>query len=112
MLGIDISQATVAKYMMRRRDAIYGERFRRRMHSLGIAEVLVAPRSPWQSPYVERLIGSFRRECLDHVIVFNERHLKRLLGSYARYHRSARIVFLVGTGSPCVCAADRRTAFP
>ncbi len=73
-------------YLLRDRDAIYGERFRRRLHSLGITEVLLAPRSPRQSPYVERLIGSIRRDCLDHVIVLNERHLKRLLGSYARYY--------------------------
>ena len=57
-------------------------RFRRRVPSLGIEEVLIAPRSPWQSPYVERLIGSIRRECLDHVIIFNERHLKRTLRAY------------------------------
>ena len=60
------------------------------MQSLGIAEVLIASRSPWQSPYVERLIGSIRRECLDHLIVFNERHLKRLLGSYVSYYLAAR----------------------
>lgn len=81
---------TAPRYLLRDRDAIYGERFRRRLHSFGITEVLIAPRSPWQSPYVERLIGSIRRECLDHVIVFNERHLKRLLGSYARYYLAAR----------------------
>ena len=65
------------------------KRLRRRLHSLGIAELPIAPRSPWQSPYVERLIGSIRRECLDHVIAFNERHLRRLLGSYARYYLAA-----------------------
>jgi len=81
---------TAPRYLLRDRDAIYGERFRRRLHSLGIAEVPIAPRSPWQSPYIERLIGSIRRECLDHVIVFNERHLRRLLGSYARYYLTAR----------------------
>ncbi len=81
---------TAPRYLLRDRDAIYGERFRSRMHSLGIAEVSIAPRSPWQSPYVERLIGSIRRECLDHVIVFNERHLKRLLGCYLRYYLAVR----------------------
>jgi transposase InsO family protein len=56
---------------------------------MGILEVLTAPRSPWQNAYVERVIGSIRRECLDHVIVLNERHLRRLLSSYlAYYHRS------------------------
>lgn len=60
------------------------------MHSLGIEEVLTAPRSPWQNPYVERLIGSVRRDCLDHVIVLNERHLKRLLRAYFSYYHAAR----------------------
>ncbi len=64
---------TAPRYLLRDRDAIYGEQFRRRLRSLGITEVLIAPRSPWQSPYVERLIGSIRRECLDHVTVLNER---------------------------------------
>ena len=58
--------------------------------SLGIEEVLTAPRSPWQNPYVERLIGSIRRECLNHVIVFNDRHLKRLLHSYFAYYHTLR----------------------
>ncbi len=81
---------TAPRYLLPDRDAIYGERFRRRLHSLGIREVLIAPRSPWQSPYAERLIGSIRRECLDHVIAFNERHLKRLLGSFVSYYLAAR----------------------
>jgi transposase InsO family protein len=81
---------TAPRYLVRDRDGIYGDRFRRRVHSLGIEEVLIAPRSPWQSPYVERLIGSVRRECLDHVIVFNERHLRRLLQSYCAYYHSVR----------------------
>ncbi len=76
------------RYLLRDRDAIYGAKFRSRVHSLGIEEVRTAPRSPWQNPYVERLIGSIRRECLDHVIVMNERHLKRVLTSYfEHYHR-------------------------
>ncbi len=78
------------KYLLRDRDTVYGAQFRRRVRSLGIKEVLIAPRSPWQSPYVERLIGSIRREYLDHVIVFNERHLRRLLRSYFAYYRRAR----------------------
>jgi putative transposase len=56
----------------------------------GITEVITAPRSPWQNPYVERLIGSIRRECLDHVIMFSERHLRRVLSSYFQYHHDAR----------------------
>ena len=74
---------------MRDRDRIYGEAFRRRVAGLGIAEVVSSPMSPWQSPYVERLIGSIRRECLDHVIILNHTHLRRVLRAYfAYYHRS------------------------
>jgi len=76
------------KYLLRDRDAIYGKHFRKRIRSLGMKERLIAPRSPWQNPYVERVIGSIRRECLDHIVVLNERHLKRILRSYfAYYHR-------------------------
>ena len=57
---------------------------------MGITEVLTAPRSPWQSPYVERVIGSIRRECLDHVIVLNEHHLRRILVSYLDYYHRSR----------------------
>jgi len=80
---------TAPRYLLRDRDSIYGERFRKRVKSLGIEEVLTAPRSPWQSPYVERLIGSIRRECLNHVIIFNERHLRRQLRSYSTYYKFA-----------------------
>ena len=81
---------TAPRYLMRDRDAIYGERVRRRIKSLGIDEIISAPRSPWQNPYVERVIGSIRRECLDHVIVFNERHLQRILRDYVDYYHSSR----------------------
>jgi len=81
---------TAPRYLRRDRDDIYGAQFRNRVRSFGIEEVLTAPRSPWQNPYVERLIGSIRRECLDHVIVLNERHLKRLLRSYFIYYHGAR----------------------
>jgi putative transposase len=76
------------RYLLRDRDNIYGAHFRQRVRHMGIEEVLIAPRSPWQNPYVERLIGSIRRECLDHLIVLHERHLKHILASYfAYYHR-------------------------
>jgi putative transposase len=75
------------RYLLRDRDRIYGTHFRQRVRHMGIHEVVIAPRSPWQNPYVERLIGSIRRECLDHVIVLHERHLQRLLtGYFAYYH--------------------------
>ena len=78
------------KHVVRDRDQIYGEVLRRRVKSLGSEEVLIAPRSPWQNPYVERLIGSIRRDCLDHLIVLNERHLRRVLGAYSTYYHTAR----------------------
>jgi len=78
------------RYLLRDRDSIYGEQFRRRVKSFGIEEIRTAPRSPWQNPYVERLIGSIRRECLNHVIVLNEVHLRRLRKSYFVYYHEAR----------------------
>src|SRR5262249_31053931 len=70
---------TAPRWLHRDRDNVYGEHFRQRVAGMGIAEVISAPASPWQNPYVERLIGSIRRECLDHVIVFNAPHLRRIL---------------------------------
>jgi hypothetical protein len=78
------------RFLIRDRDAIYGEEFRKRVKHMRIEEVVVAYRSPWQSPFVERLIGSIRRECIDHVIVLNERHLRRILSSYFAYYHEAR----------------------
>ena len=68
----------------------YGAYFDTRVDGLGIEQVLTAPRSPWQNPFVERIIGSIRRECLDHVIVLDERHLKRILRKYVDYYHSCR----------------------
>ena len=77
------------RYLLRDRDSIYDDQVRRRIASLGITEVVSSPLSPWQNPYVERVIGSIRRECLDHVIILNPRHLRRVLRAYlAYYHRS------------------------
>jgi transposase InsO family protein len=79
------------RHLLRDRDGVYGADFRERVASMGIEEVLTAPRSPWQSPYVERVIGSIRRECLDNVVVLHERHLHRILAAYFdehdQYHR-------------------------
>ena len=74
------------RYLLRDRDAIYGAQFQQRVGNIGIEEVKIAPRSPWQNPYCERVIGSIRRDMLDHVIVLNERHLKRLLTEYVSYY--------------------------
>ncbi len=81
---------TAPRYFLHDRDAIYGEKVKRRMSALGIEKAFTAPRSPWQNSYVERVIGSMRRECLDHIIVLNERHLKRILRDYFDYYHIYR----------------------
>ena len=76
-------------YLLRDRDSVYGHVFRQRVKGRGVGEVLTAPQSPWQNPFAERLIGSIRRECLNHVLVLGERHLRRTLARYfAYYHRA------------------------
>ncbi|MGH8032474.1 MAG: integrase core domain-containing protein [Luteimonas sp.] len=77
-------------YLIRDHDCIYGAVFRRRLLAMGIRDRPVAPRSPWQNPFAERLIGSIRRECLDHVVVTGAAHLRRILRSYAAYYNRAR----------------------
>ena len=91
---------TAPKYLLRDRDAIYGSQFQRRVKSMGIEEVLTAPRSPWQNAFVERLIGSIRRDCLDHVIVLNEWHLKRILIGYFEYYHRWRTHLSLEMDSP------------
>jgi hypothetical protein len=76
---------TAPRYLLRDRDSIYGEVFQDRVGHMGIEEVKITSRSPWQSPYCERVIGSIRRDALDQVIVLNERHLRRVLRSYVDY---------------------------
>jgi transposase InsO family protein len=78
------------RYLIRDRDKSYGQVFLRRLHAMGIRDRPIAPRSPWQNAYAERLIGSIRRECLDHVIVFGEAHLRRILTKYADYYNESR----------------------
>jgi putative transposase len=91
---------TAPKYMIRDRDGIYGEEFRHRVEGIGINEVLTASQSPWQSPYAERLSGSFRRECLDHVIVLGEQHLRRILTAYISYYHKSRSHLSLGKDAP------------
>jgi len=81
---------TAPTYLLRDGDAIYGAAVKRRIGNLYIKELVTTPASPWENPYVERLIGSIRRECLDHTIVLNERHLRRLLKGYLSYYRDCR----------------------
>ena len=75
---------TAPRYLLRDRDASYGSEFCKRVDAMGITEVITAPRSPWQNAYVERVIGSIRRECLDYIVIFNERHLRRVLSCVRR----------------------------
>ena len=81
---------TAPRYLLRDRDASYGSYFCNRVEAMGITEVITAPHSPWQNAYVERVIGSIRRECLDHIVIFNERHLRRVLSSYVDYYQHTR----------------------
>jgi len=81
---------TAPRFLLRDRDAIYGPEFLRSASNLGNEDVRTSPQSPWQNPYVERLIGSIRRECLDHVVIVNEQHLRRVLREYVRYYSDAR----------------------
>ncbi len=81
---------TEPRYLLRDRDGIYGEDFRERVKAMGIEEVITAPRSPWQNPFAERLLGTVRRDCLDHVIVLGETHLRRTLTRYFRYYHNFR----------------------
>ena len=81
---------TAPKYLLRDRDGKFGAEFIHRVESMDIEQVPTAARSPWQNPYVERIIGSIRRECLDHTIIFNEKHLRRVLSDYFKYYHDSR----------------------
>ena len=78
------------RYLIRDRDCVYGEAFVRRVGAMGIRDRPISARSPWQNGYAERLIGSIRRDCLDHVVVFGEQHLRHLLKSYQDYYNEVR----------------------
>ncbi len=93
-------EETAPKYLLRDRDAIYGDVFAQRVKGMGIHEILIAPRAPWQNPFAERVIGSIRRDCLDHVLVLNARHLRRLLRAYLRYYNTARPHQALNRNSP------------
>src|SRR5271167_580202 len=88
------------RYLLRDRDTIFGLEFRKQVRDMGIHEVLSTPRSPWQRAYVERVIGSIRRECLDHVIVLNAMSLRRILASYFAYYHRSRTHLSLGKDSP------------
>ena len=81
---------TAPSFLLRDRDASYGSAFSKRVEAMGVTEVVTALRSPWQNAHVERVIGSIRRECLDHVVTFSERHLRRVLSYYVEYYHRTR----------------------
>src|SRR5262245_49319672 len=77
-------------YLVRDNDGAYGQAFRRPVRRMGIRDRPTSPRSPWQNAYAERLIGTLRRECLDHIVIFGERHLRRTLATYFSYYNEIR----------------------
>jgi hypothetical protein len=91
---------TAPRFLLRDRDASYGAVFSKRVEAMEISELVIAARSPWQNACVERVIGSIRRECLDHLVVFNERHLRRVLSSYFDYYHGSRTHLSLRKDSP------------
>ena len=88
------------RFLLRDRDGTYGDYFKKRIKDMGIEEVLIAPQAPWQNPYCERMIGSIRRDCLDHLLVLNERHLYRILADYFDYYHNSRPHLSLDRNSP------------
>jgi putative transposase len=91
---------TAPRYLLRDRDQIFGQEFVKQVKAMGIKQVLSAPRSPWRSAYVERVIGTIRRECLDHLIVFNERSLHQHLQSFVDYYHRSRVHLALDKDTP------------
>jgi hypothetical protein len=81
---------TAPTYLLRDNDGAYGQAFTHRVRTMRIRDRPISPRSPWQNPYVERLIGTLRRDCLDHVLIFGARHLRQILTSYSSYYNQSR----------------------
>ena len=98
-LGV-LQRAKRGRVALRAMDRLYGDAFRTQAANMAITEVLTPPQSPWQSPYVERLIGSIRRECLDHLVVVNESSLRRQIASFVSYYRSSRCHLSLEKDSP------------
>ena len=96
----------IPRYLVRDRDGAYGEIFIRRVRSIGIRDRPTSPRSPWQNAYAELLIGSIRRECLDHIVVFGERHLRHVLLSYMDYYNGTRTHLSLNKDAPIPRAAE------
>ncbi len=96
------------QYLIRDRDRIYGAFVTRRLRAMGIRDKPTAPASPWQNGFAERLIGSIRRECVDHLIVLGEAHLRQILRAYARYYNDIRTHWSLAKDAP-VCRPVQRT---
>jgi transposase InsO family protein len=88
--------------VIRDRDSIYGLKFQRRIKGMGMQQVVIAPRSPWQNAFVERVIGSIRRECLNHMIVLNEQHLRKILHDYFEYYNESRTHLSLNKRTPII----------
>jgi transposase InsO family protein len=98
---------TAPRYLIRDNDAAYGQAFTNRIRTMGIRDRPIAPRSPWQNPYVERLIETLRRECLDHVLILGERHLQRVLTLYSLYYNETRTHLGLAKDAPIRRAVQR-----
>jgi Integrase core domain len=102
--------ASAPSYLVRDNDRAYGHVFTSRVRAMGIRDRPISPRSPWQNPYVERLIGTVRRECLDRVLIFGEAHLRQILSSYAAYYNEVRTHLALGKDAPAGRAVQRSGA--
>ena len=103
------------RYLIRDRDSVYGAYFQQRLHAMGIRDRPTALRSPWQNGHTERLIGSIRRECLDHVVILGERHLRHMLSSYMNYYNVTRTHLSLAKDTPspqAIMAVGRIEATP
>jgi transposase InsO family protein len=98
---------TAPDYLLRDNDGAYGLVFTRRLRAMGIRDRPIAPRSPWQNAYVERLIGTIRRDCLDHILIFGETHLRRVLSQYSLYYNQTRTHLGLGKDAPLGRAVER-----
>jgi transposase InsO family protein len=101
---------TAPAYLVRDNDGAYGQVFKRRVRAMGIRDRPISPRSPWQNPYTERLIGTLRRDCLDHVLLFGARHLRRILASYSCYYNEKRTHLSLNKDVPLGRAVQRHGA--
>ena len=99
---------TAPEFLVRDNDGAYGLVFWRRVRAMGIRDRPTMPRSPWQNGYVERLVGSIRRDCLDHMIILDEAHLRRVLAAYADYYNNDRTHLALGKDAPLSRAVEAR----